>query len=560
MPFWGQKQQKVKTRSIFIVDQNVKKVDLVGAKTNEQIKAARQKIRTNFQNEEKVDDTVLEFRKSNDLHESEYNANLNPLIVYEPKETEVIKPILESIKFVEPQIAVSKIKYDQFKKNNLTSKYKTKQKIGFVFSFLTILVILGVLVSVSFWNLNRLKDRCVEVSKKAIALDILKDDNEDCRSPRSTLSHSTLNNLATFGFEYNQQVDVFDKRVKDYEISNKKENEELKSKINLLSQSLGIDTVELNNDLSQNKSKYAELSKQSESKINEFKLKLKKTQYLDEVLDSKKNELELVEMSKFADAKKIKEIDNLNKKYDQLTSKIDEKKLSELFKYKYIAGNEWKEIYEKAKVDYVNIKNEGVSLDYFGDPKANEVAVKIAEKRGFTKRTLVKDENLLIPFEGQKLQKELAEALGNMFKEMKNEGLKVKLLSGFRGVEEQTQIFNEEFKASSIAENGKEYLAQEITDHKADKSINLALDSIALPGYSRHHFGYTADLTENGTDYKMFDTTKSFEWMSKDNFLNTKKYGMIPSYPKGVTEQGPEPESWEFVFVGTKYTLTNLEK
>jgi LAS superfamily LD-carboxypeptidase LdcB len=39
--------------------------------------------------------------------------------------------------------------------------------------------------------------------------------------------------------------------------------------------------------------------------------------------------------------------------------------------------------------------------------------------------------------------------------------------------------------------------------------------------------------------------------MSKDNYLQAKKYGWIPSYPEGAQQQGPEPEAWEYVWVGT---------
>jgi LAS superfamily LD-carboxypeptidase LdcB len=249
----------------------------------------------------------------------------------------------------------------------------------------------------------------------------------------------------------------------------------------------------------------------------------------------------------------------LKKRIDELSKKTDSKKLSELLKYKYFEGDEWKNTYEQAKSNYENIKNESITMDYFGDTKANAVAVEIAEKRGFTKRMLVKDESQLYSFEGQKLQKPMLDALTQLFKEMRANKLKIKIISGFRGIEEQSQIFDEEFKNASKAETGKEFTIQEIIDRKADNAITKALETVALPGYSRHHFGYTIDIAEDGTDYKQFETTKSYEWMSKDNFFNTKKYGIIPSYPKGVTGQGPEPESWEFVYVGTKNTLTNPE-
>ncbi len=556
MPFWGQKQQKIKVRSIFPDETISSKQSLVSSKTNEQIKAARQKIRTNLQQVEKIDETVLEFRKTNELSEDEYSSNLNPLIVYEPVDMEIVEQVFESVK---PEISKIQSKYEQFKKNNLTSKYKAKKKLTLIVSILCILVIIAGLLFVSLWNYNRLSKRCGEISNKAAILKILKVDNEDCAPPQANSSFLTIYNLFTFGFEYNKKIDEFEKRVKGFETSNITQKEELKSKINYLSQALGVEASQLNDDLDYNKAKFDELKKQSDHKITEFYTKLKNAQYLDDVLDSKKSEAELKIMENFSDVEKIKGLSSLNKKYDELSTKTDNKKLEQLLKFKYIAGNEWKEVYENAKLSYENVKNEDPAIDYFGNSKANEVAIKIAEKRGFTLRTLVNDENLLKPFEGQKLQNPMATALAEMFKEMKSNNLKVKLLSGFRGVQEQTQIFDEEFKSNSILENNKEYSAQEIAESKADKAINLTLDSIALPGYSRHHFGYTVDLTEEGTDYKKFENTKSYEWMSKDNFLNCKKYGIIPSYPKGVLDQGPEPESWEFVFVGTNNLLTNPE-
>ncbi len=220
-------------------------------------------------------------------------------------------------------------------------------------------------------------------------------------------------------------------------------------------------------------------------------------------------------------------------------------------KFKSFQGNQWKELYETAKLSYPNIKSDYGGLDYFGDPALNKIATDIAIARGFVKRSLVEDESKLMYFERYLVQKPMGEAISQLFREMRANGHPIVFLSGYRGIQEQSQVFGAEFSKQSFAILGHEATNQEILDRKADSVISKTLETVALPGYSRHHLGYTVDVTESGTYYKDFERTGSYEWMSKDNFVNLKKYGIIPSYPKGVQDQGPEPESWEFVYVGT---------
>ncbi len=40
--------------------------------------------------------------------------------------------------------------------------------------------------------------------------------------------------------------------------------------------------------------------------------------------------------------------------------------------------------------------------------------------------------------------------------------------------------------------------------------------------------------------------------MAADNYRVAKQFGFIPSYPSGAGAQGPEPEPWEYVYVGVK--------
>jgi LAS superfamily LD-carboxypeptidase LdcB len=48
----------------------------------------------------------------------------------------------------------------------------------------------------------------------------------------------------------------------------------------------------------------------------------------------------------------------------------------------------------------------------------------------------------------------------------------------------------------------------------------------------------------------VFEQSVCFGWLSKGNYKNAKSNGWIPSYPDGAKKQGPDPESWEYVWVG----------
>jgi LAS superfamily LD-carboxypeptidase LdcB len=227
----------------------------------------------------------------------------------------------------------------------------------------------------------------------------------------------------------------------------------------------------------------------------------------------------------------------------------------EIAKYKVFEGSQWKEVYEKAKSNYENITYNYDGLNYFGNDNVNQVAIDLAIKRGFIKRGLVSDQSKLVYIEGYPVQPNMANSIKELFKEMRDNGLSITFLSGFRGIPEQSTVFGDEFYKQSFYSLGREISNQEILDRKADGVFNKSYDTVALPGYSRHHYGYTIDVTQPGTFYKDFESTKAYEWMSKDNFYNVKKYGIIPSYPKGVEYQGPEPESWEFIYVGKEDLL-----
>jgi len=87
-------------------------------------------------------------------------------------------------------------------------------------------------------------------------------------------------------------------------------------------------------------------------------------------------------------------------------------------------------------------------------------------------------------------------------------------------------------------------------EESSDSELDGILATTAIPGYSRHHTGYTVDIGCGNEPAIAFELTVCFDWLSANNYKNAKTYGWIPSYPEGAGQQGPEPETWEYVWVG----------
>ena len=85
---------------------------------------------------------------------------------------------------------------------------------------------------------------------------------------------------------------------------------------------------------------------------------------------------------------------------------------------------------------------------------------------------------------------------------------------------------------------------------KVDDKVSTLLETTAPPSFSRHHTGYTIDVACDGIGLAKFEATPCYRWLAVDNYKNAKTLGWIPSYPKDSPQQGPNPEPWEFVWVG----------
>ena len=128
-------------------------------------------------------------------------------------------------------------------------------------------------------------------------------------------------------------------------------------------------------------------------------------------------------------------------------------------------------------------------------------------------------------------------------KSAKKDNINLFLTAGYRSAEEQRQIFLDRLAEIDLTEDL-------IATKKFDDKLNEILATTAIPGYSRHHTGYTIDIGCGNSPTVEFEFTVCFQWLSEDNYKNAKMHGWIPSYPEKDGLQGPEPETWEYVWVG----------
>lgn len=122
-------------------------------------------------------------------------------------------------------------------------------------------------------------------------------------------------------------------------------------------------------------------------------------------------------------------------------------------------------------------------------------------------------------------------------------GYRLSATFGYRSVDLQRTLFTRRIAGFSSAQ---------IAAGVADRSIDTALRSVAPPGYSKHQSGMALDLKAAGGSGGTFASSGVGRWMAANNYANAKEFGFIPSYPPGGGLQGPEPEPWEYVYVGRK--------
>jgi len=172
----------------------------------------------------------------------------------------------------------------------------------------------------------------------------------------------------------------------------------------------------------------------------------------------------------------------------------------------------------------------GLPPSITGSPDLDQRIRAIAEARGYRRRA--EPNRPLVAVGPYLLQPEAAVGWAGMRDAAAAAGITISISSAYRRPDTQAG-----FLRSRLG-------------NRSDAAIDNALRTVAAPGYSKHHTGYTIDMKSGGFSGFSFRSSPAYAWLSANNFANAKAYGWLPSYPEGSALVGPVPEPWEFVWVG----------
>lgn len=158
----------------------------------------------------------------------------------------------------------------------------------------------------------------------------------------------------------------------------------------------------------------------------------------------------------------------------------------------------------------------------------------LAERRGYGRRPTASAP--LVTVGGVRLLPEVAEAWEALRRDALGSGHDLRLVAGFRDVATQRTLFLGRLRGHSTG------------------AIEATLRWTAPPGYSKHHTGAAIDITVRGLRPGAFGGSAAYTWLAANNYRRARAHGFLPSYPPDGPPQGPEPEPWEWVYVGPAAT------
>ncbi len=194
-------------------------------------------------------------------------------------------------------------------------------------------------------------------------------------------------------------------------------------------------------------------------------------------------------------------------------------------------GDEFKALYDHAVRRVLpNLVPPAGRQPITGDPDLDERIWEIASARGYVLRPAAGPD--LAGADGVPMQPQAAAAWLELKEAARAAGHGFIVSSAYRSPDAQRTQFNSKLRGST------------------DEAIDAALTWYSIPGTSKHHSGYALDFRYANGTFGEFRDTSDYAWLAADNFYNAKRFGFIPSYPDDVAAQGPNPEPWEFVWVG----------
>ena len=160
-------------------------------------------------------------------------------------------------------------------------------------------------------------------------------------------------------------------------------------------------------------------------------------------------------------------------------------------------------------------------------------------------KTLLGIEHSSLVGDSIKLEKNTFIAMEKMRKAALLDGIKIKVVSGFRDFERQKQIWNRKFKKFTNENN--------LSDLDAIKEI---IRFSTIPGTSRHHWGTEIDVIDE--DFKneknllisnKYEEGGIFEKLKKWMDNNSQKFGFYLTYDNNINRKGFEYEPWHYSYL-----------
>jgi LAS superfamily LD-carboxypeptidase LdcB len=160
-------------------------------------------------------------------------------------------------------------------------------------------------------------------------------------------------------------------------------------------------------------------------------------------------------------------------------------------------------------------------------------------------KTLLGIEHSNLVGDSIKLEKNTFIAMEKMRKAALLDGVKIKVVSGFRDFERQKQIWNRKFKKFTTENN--------LSDLEAIKEI---IRFSTIPGTSRHHWGTEIDVIDedfknekNLLISKKYEEGGIFEKLKKWMDNNSQKFGFYVTYDDNINRKGFEYEPWHYSYL-----------
>ena len=201
-------------------------------------------------------------------------------------------------------------------------------------------------------------------------------------------------------------------------------------------------------------------------------------------------------------------------------------------------GADFKAVFDT--YDFQNLAPLDTAPEITGNTEADNHIRTLAEARGYTRHRLATQ---WVDIQGFSLQSPAAEGWTKLQSAAEQDGIYLQLVAGFRTYDIAQAMF-----VAALA--NRDVATDQITSGAYDSDINAVLTNNAPPGYSRHQNGYVVDIGCGNTPDQLFGSTPCYQWLADNNYWHTKDNGWIPSYPPDGPAQGPNPEPWEYIWVG----------